>query len=405
MMTTDARIEKGKAIAANHQVRHSPDGTWIVLSQSRPKAKYVVILDPQEPHCTCPDFETWEMVCKHIYAVRFHQSIEAGVEDSTSPMAQPRQQYPQVWAAYNAAQIHEREEFELLLKDLCSGIPQPRQEKGRPRLALADVIYASAMKVYTTMSGRRASTDIRSAEAKGMIDHAPHHNSISHYLCMKELTPILKRLVEISASPLKAVETQFAIDATGFSTCVYDRWFDHKYGRNTRQQRWIKCHAMVGTKTNVVTSIEVTSGHVADTVMLPDLVARTAANFNMQEVSADKGYLSNQNLMTVEAHGAVPFVPFKIDSTGTGTSAWQKLWHLFWFKRDEFLQHYHRRSNVESTFSAIKRKFGGAVRSKHFEAQVNEVLLKVLVFNITMVIHEMHELGIQADFGISIASN
>jgi transposase len=37
------------------------------------------------------------------------------------------------------------------------------------------------------------------------------------------------------------------------------------------------------------------------------------------------------------------------------------MWHHFWLKRDDFLRNYHRRSNVEATFSAIKRKFGGAV--------------------------------------------
>jgi hypothetical protein len=31
-------------------------------------------------------------------------------------------------------------------------------------------------------------------------------------------------------------------------------------------------------------------------------------------------------------------------------------------------------------------------------AQTNEVLAKVLAFNLTVVIHEMHELGIDPDF-------
>lgn len=74
------------------------------------------------------------------------------------------------------------------------------------------------------------------------------------------------------------------------------------------------------------------------------------------------------------------------------------MWHLFWFKRDEFLKNYHRRSNVESTFSAIKRKFGGSVRSKDFVAQTNEVLCKVLAFNLTVLIQEMHERGIDPEF-------
>ena len=74
------------------------------------------------------------------------------------------------------------------------------------------------------------------------------------------------------------------------------------------------------------------------------------------------------------------------------------MFHYFSFKRDEFLQHYRKRSNVESTFSAIKRKFGDAVRSKTDTAMVNEVLCKVICHNVCYVIQEMHELGISPVF-------
>lgn len=46
------------------------------------------------------------------------------------------------------------------------------------------------------------------------------------------------------------------------------------------------------------------------------------------------------------------------------------------YRRDEFLAHYHKRSNVESTFSMIKRKFGDFLRSKTDTAMVNEALAK-----------------------------
>ncbi len=62
--------------------------------------------------------------------------------------------------------------------------------------------------------------------------------------------------------------------------------------------------------------------------------------------------------------GAVPYIPFKINSTGEGPELWQRLWHFYQFKRSEFLPHYHKRSNVETTFSMIKAKFGSALRSK-----------------------------------------
>jgi transposase len=82
----------------------------------------------------------------------------------------------------------------------------------------------------------------------------------------------------------------------------------------------------------------------------------------------------------------------------TENETWNRLFHYYSFKRTEFLAVYHRRSNAESTFSAIKRKFGDFVRSKTPTAQINELLLKVLAHNITMIIHSMHELGISPSF-------
>jgi hypothetical protein len=74
------------------------------------------------------------------------------------------------------------------------------------------------------------------------------------------------------------------------------------------------------------------------------------------------------------------------------------MFHYFQFKRDEFLQHYHKRSNVEATFSMIKRKFRDSLRSKTDVAMTNETLCKVLCHNLVVLIHEMLELGIDATF-------
>lgn len=75
--------------------------------------------------------------------------------------------------------------------------------------------------------------------------------------------------------------------------------------------------------------------------------------------------------------------------------AWRWLWHLYNLHRDEFLPKYHARSNVESTFSGIKRVFGDSLRSKGKVAQANELLLKVICWNITCLIHSVFELGIE----------
>jgi transposase len=67
----------------------------------------------------------------------------------------------------------------------------------------------------------------------------------------------------------------------------------------------------------------------------------------------------------------------------------------FQLHREDFLAHYHKRSNVECTFSMIKAKFRDRVRSKTPVAMVNEVLCKLICHNICVAIQEAHEMSIQ----------
>ena len=74
------------------------------------------------------------------------------------------------------------------------------------------------------------------------------------------------------------------------------------------------------------------------------------------------------------------------------------MFHLYNFNRDDYLSHYHKRSNVETTFSMIKAKFGERLRSKTDTAMVNEALCKMLCHNICCLIQSTYELGIEATF-------
>ena len=66
--------------------------------------------------------------------------------------------------------------------------------------------------------------------------------------------------------------------------------------------------------------------------------------------------------------------------------------------QEEFMEHYHKKSNIEATNAAIKRKFGETLKSKNQIAQVNELLAKIIAYNLTVVIHEMYENGIEPSF-------
>jgi transposase len=247
-------------------------------------------------------------------------------------------------------------------------------------------------------------SDLRSAHGNGLISKLPHYNSIFNYLENPEMTPILTQLIEESAKPLAAVESDFAADSSGFATSRFIRWFDHKYGVVKQEHDWVKVHIMCGVKTNIITAVEIKERNAADPNQLPALLETTAQNFRMSEVSGDKGYSSVANTNEIAKHGATPFLMFRKNSNGNGTKGttrnlkremWTKMFHFFSFKQEEFLAHYHKRSNVESTFSMIKAKFGDAVRSKDEVAMKNEALCKILCHNICCLISAIYELGIE----------
>ena len=74
------------------------------------------------------------------------------------------------------------------------------------------------------------------------------------------------------------------------------------------------------------------------------------------------------------------------------------MFHLYKYNEGDFMRHYHKRSNVECTFSMIKRKFGERLKSKTATAQANEVLCKILCHNLCCVIQSIYELGIEPTF-------
>lgn len=164
---------------------------------------------------------------------------------------------------------------------------------------------------------------------------------------------------------------------------------------------WVKVHLMTGCKTNIVTAVEASHAHAGDSPYFKPLVETTSDNFPIQSVAADKAYSSGRNLGLVLMKGGMPYIDFRSNATAAdkrSSSVWKRMFHFHKYNQEWFTEHYHKRSNVESTFSMIKAKFGERVRSKTEEAQINEALLKVLCHNICVVIQSMYELGIEPDF-------
>jgi transposase len=141
--------------------------------------------------------------------------------------------------------------------------------------------------------------------------------------------------------------------------------------------------------------------HGSDSVQFAPLLETTARGFQIEHVVADKAYSSRANLADVIQLGGTPFIPFRLNGRAKSREAtlWDQMYHLHHLHRETFLQHYHKRSLVESTFSMMKAKFGASLRSKGDTAQMNEALCKVLCHNICVLIQSMYELGVSVEFG------
>src|SRR3989344_6031974 len=177
------------------------------------------------------------------------------------------------------------------------------------------------------------------------------------------------------------------------STSLFKRWFNVRLGRDIDKRLFKKAHVTSGVKTNIITAVNITEGYAHDSPQFENLIKVTAKNFNVREVSADAAYASRNNFEVVFTIGAIPYIMFKKTDTGRakGSMAWHRMHRYFQEHKQDFLGHYHQRSNAESVFAMIKRKFNMHLYCKNEAAQVNELLCKCLCHNICVLIAELFE--------------
>jgi len=393
LIVGETREARAREIIKNpYAVKKISDTMYTVWSQTGVGDYRVSIPEGKKAWiCTCPDYIKNEVKCKHIFALEFY--LDAKFPNKRQPTLK------RAWKEYNLAQMNEIEKFDELLRELVDTIPDEVQIMGRPKLAIQDQYFCAVQKVYSQLSSRRSQTLLNRAEDNDHVEHAPHFNAISKFLNREEITPVLIELVRMSASPLADIEQDFAIDSSGFRTTSYSYWCEEKHGK-TKTNVWLKAHVCTGVLTNIVSDVIVTDGNSADINEFPSLFKGTKRTFNMREVSADKGYLSREVYALTKENGVDAYIMFKNNSKGRakGSPAWLSAFYHFQNNKSDFLKHYHKRSNVESTFGAIKAKLGETLKSKNKTAQTNELLCKILAYNITVLINCMYTRNIVPEF-------
>ncbi len=307
------------------------------------------------------------------------------------------------WSLYNLSQTKEKMMFLRILNDAVDSmaIPYDYDGTGRPPIPKSDMLKCCAIKVFNCFSSRRTMAELQLAYAYGYIGSVPHFNILSKYMRDSDMTCHLHALCDTLAYPMVGIEEIFAIDATGFSAPNKGKWVKIRMSRDyTGIRDWKKLHAVCGVNTLTITACKVTDGRRSDMKEFKPLVKQTAKRFRMREICADAGYLSRKNCTVAESVGAVPYIKPKKGSTPSAMRhpSWRRMIRLWIENEETFREHYHKRSVVESAFSALKRKFSDSLRSKDCTAQTNEVLCKVVCHNAAVLVSSIFSAGLEVDF-------
>ena len=403
---TNTRQIRGEQLAVSAKIKEQ-NGFWFVPNSVGNNKPYRV--DLRNETCNCADYTFRRQKCKHLIAVdivskRELKSPAVEIDTKAIPQLPARKTYEQNWSKYNAAQCAEKSEFQKLLYALCQGIGSPAQRMGRPRLSLENMLFSCIFKIFCTYSGRRFSTDLQDAFERGYVSELPHFNSTLRYYSKEVLTPYLEMMIEETSRPLAALESSFAIDASGLNTTQGVTWHFAKYKDNARmiaKKTWKKLHIITGVETHTICAAKLTDSGFCDSNYFAPLLQSVAEKHDVKEISADAAYLTRTNLQAAVDVGAYPFIAWKSNSQISerpGNELWNKLYHLFAMNRNEFLAGYGKRANVESTFSMIKRRFGAVLRTKGETSRTNEALCMVVAHNIVCLIQTMYDSGIKPDF-------
>jgi len=307
------------------------------------------------------------------------------------------------WKKYNLARTNEKTMFYMLLDELLKNIPnENKQSKGRPPYPLRDLIFCSCLKLYHQFSARRISSELDQTHKMGFIGKPCHFNTLVAFMNNPLTEDLFQYLITLSSIPLKSIETDFVMDASGFGSYQYERWIHVRF-QNVKKKSWrnyVKLHINIGKNTQIITSAKVTYGNESDIKQMPYLLNQTNKIFNMEKVLADKAYSGRKMFELISTLNALPIIPFKSNATGTtrGSPIWREMFNFFTERKEDFNYFYKQRVQVESAFSRMKRNFGEFLKSKNHQAQKNEVLIKCLCHNITCLINEIYQRGIKINF-------
>jgi transposase len=186
---------------------------------------------------------------------------------------------------------------------------------------------------------------------------------------------ILDEVFELTQLPIRDLEQEFGPDASGLATSNKQN-YENDRQKNQTQQGYDKVLVMVGLKYKLFAAFKYADSPVDnESPYFEELLAKTAKRYaRVGLVAGDAAYLSRHNCNLVAALGGVArFYPKKGTTLRQkGSPAWRKMLEELTADPQKWLEDYHKRSNVEGSFSILKRDNPLALRKKLAERREQE---------------------------------
>lgn len=172
-----------------------------------------------------------------------------------------------------------------------------------------------------------------------------------------------------------------AIDGTGFSLNNRSRYFCTIAGE---RKRFMQFNACAELKHKLITAIKLRRKRRNENIDVNCLMRKSAKQLKLNYFLADKEYDSEKNHELAEKYGAKLVAPLRCK-----TKQFYRIRRAYrkQLKKNFPDELYRKRVLIESCFSALKRKHGEVVYAKKFVSQKNELLCRVLAYDLGIIIN------------------